>query len=153
MRPPACTGLAWAALSAVLASGWPVLCADGLAMLASGLVFTLYASGLAGRSTPLLWLGTLLLSVGFASSLPCALTLPAEAGLTITPPRLLALNLAGSAGEMFIPFAISMLFGRGWYGAFGPVVVVLQLVVLGATGVAWAVSRGGRRDGCPPSVL
>ena len=136
-----CAGrLGWAALAALVPSGWPVLGLDGLTMLVAGVLYIAYAAGV--RATALLWAATVLLALGFASSLPCAMTLPAEAGLAITPARLLALNLAGSVGEMLFPVFISLLFGRGRYGGFGFVVATLQLVVLSATGFAWATVRG-----------
>ena len=124
-----------------------MLSVDAAAMLAASLFFVAFAHGGSGRPAWLLWAGALTLAAGFASSLPCAITMPAEAGVAITPGRLLAMNLAGSAGESLAPFAFGAAFEAGWYSAFGPAFAVLNIVVLGAT----AVARAGpcsRAAGC-----
>ena len=113
-----CAGrVGWAVLSTVISSGWPVLTTDSSLMLLAALFFIRFASPVGQSSAPTLWTGTLLLALGFASSLPCALTLPTEARVEITPARLLALNLAGSAGEMLCPFLLGIAFERGQYSA------------------------------------
>ena len=107
-----CTGrVIWAAVAGALSSGFPALMADGVLMLVSAALIADFAmgkvpgggGGLGGGGLPsgsaLLWLGTLGLGFGCSSSLPCAITLPSEARVELTPVRLLALNLSGSAGE------------------------------------------------------
>lgn len=135
-----CAGrVSWAALSMVVSSGWPVLFSDSSLMLIAALFFARFSSA-AAPSVGTLWSGTLLLALGFASSLPCALTLPTEARVEITPARLLALNLAGSAGEMLCPYALGLAFERGQYWALGYGAGALQVLILTATLAAWRVS-------------
>lgn len=135
-----CAGrLAWAALSHAVSSGWPVLAADGSLMLLSSLCFVAFAQ-LESHHVSQLWAGALIMAAGFASSLPCAITMPSEAGVVITPGRLLAMNLAGSAGESLMPFLFGAAFERGWYGAFGITLGALNVVVLAATALARATA-------------
>mmetsp|Transcript_28552 Transcript_28552/g.91454 ORF Transcript_28552/g.91454 Transcript_28552/m.91454 type:complete len:193 (+) Transcript_28552:3-581(+) len=137
-----CLGrLLWAALSHAVTSGFLVLALDALAMSACAIFFVCFALARpAARGIPpptwQLWIGSVGLALGFASSLPCAITLPTEAGVRITPGRLLAMNLAGSAGELIMPFAIGAAFQRGWFDAFGATLIALNIAVLCATGVA-----------------
>ena len=139
-----CAGrFVWAAVSHMVSSGWLVLALDASTMLVSSVFFMLFAifsRSAAARGALIhtwpLWVGVIMMALGFASSLPCAITLPAEAGVEITPPRLLAMNLAGSAGEMLVPYLMGAAFERGWDGAFGTTLALLQFVVLGATGIA-----------------
>ena len=83
-------------------------------MLLSSLCFVAFAQ-LESHHVWQLWAGALIMAAGFASSLPCAITMPSEAGVVITPGRLLAMNLAGSAGESLMPFLFGAAFERGWY--------------------------------------
>lgn len=128
----------WAAASHLVTSGFAVLGADATTMLVSALAFFLFS---VSSAQWLLWAGALTMAVGFASSLPCAITLPAEAGVRITPPRLLAMSLAGSAGEMLVPFLLGTAFDRGMYDAFAVTFAILPLTVLVATGVAYRAAR------------
>lgn len=138
-----CAGrLAWAALSHAVSSGWGVLAVDGALMLLSSLCFVAFAE-LTSHQEWQLWAGALIMAAGFASSLPCAITMPSEAGVVITPGRLLAMNLAGSAGESIMPFIFGAAFERGWYGAFGITLGLLNLAVLSATALARAVAQRG----------
>ena len=112
----------WVFVSSSLSSGFPALAFDGLLMLlASALIadFAVERFPVPGGSVPatsgsgILWLGTLALGLGCSSSLPCAITLPAEAQVELTAVRLLILNLSGSAGEMLLPFVLGLFFERG----------------------------------------
>eukprot|EP00316_Scyphosphaera_apsteinii_P011899 CAMPEP_0119339256 /NCGR_PEP_ID=MMETSP1333-20130426/97897_1 /TAXON_ID=418940 /ORGANISM="Scyphosphaera apsteinii, Strain RCC1455" /LENGTH=440 /DNA_ID=CAMNT_0007350749 /DNA_START=226 /DNA_END=1548 /DNA_ORIENTATION=+ len=138
-----CTGrLAWAALSDRVTSGWRVLILDASVMLISAFFFILFAANTdSGGQTWQLWVGAIGLGLGFASSLPCAITLPSEAHVTVTPSRLFAMNLGGSAGEMFLPFLFGAAFDQGWYAVFGPSLVAMQVTVLSATAFAWHSAR------------
>ena len=157
-------------------------------MLLSSLCFVAFAE-LTSHQEWQLWAGALIMAAGFASSLPCAITMPSEAGVVITPVRpspscaprsrtsapglfrtecdaphgqcprpllsacppfdlsakgrLLAMNLAGSAGESIMPFIFGAAFERGWYGAFGITLGLLNLAVLSATALARAVAQRG----------
>ena len=51
------------------------------------------------------------------------------------------MNLAGSAGEMLVPFALGAAFERGRYDAFGASLAVLNLIVLSATALAHRVTK------------
>ena len=106
-------------------------------MLGSGVALIAFVIGASRRggvgSVPLLWAATLLMAIGFASSLPCAITLPSEVGVHVSPQRLLMMNLAGSAGECFAPFLLGAAFERGHYSALGGGVATLNLIVLSAT--------------------
>ena len=62
--------------------------------------------------------------------------------MVITPGRLLAMNLAGSAGESLMPFIFGAFFERGYYGAFGTLLCALNVVVLTATFLARATALG-----------
>lgn len=97
-------------------------------------------AGLAHRSMQL-WLGTVGLGFGCSSSLPCAITLPAEAKVELTPGRLLLLNLAGSAGEMLLPFLIGLAFEQRDYSALGTALVMMEILVVGCTATAWRAAR------------
>ena len=103
-------------------------------MLIAALCFVSFAAK--PSATWQLWAGALTMAIGFASSLPCAITLPAEAGVPITPSRLLTMNLAGSLGETLMPFLLGIIFQSGRYRAFGATLVALNVVILGATAVA-----------------
>ena len=136
--------LGWAALSTLLSSGWPVLVVDAALMLLSSLLFTAFSSANSRGHEPrvaMLWSATLVLAIGFSSSLPCAWTLPAEANVQLTPVRLLAINLAGSAGEMAVPFLLGVAFERSHYGALGCGVAGLNIAILAVTLGAWLVVR------------
>ena len=117
-----CAGrLIWAAVSGALASGFPALAFDGVLMLVSAALIADFSVGrlqhedrAASGGSSLLWVGTLGLGFGCSSSLPCAITLPSEAKVELTPDRLLALNLSGSAGEMLLPYVIG---ARGYLRA------------------------------------
>lgn len=92
-----CVGrVGWCLLSQHIKSAWPVLAMDGVVMLLAGVGFSLYSPS---RGPWLLWASCLLLGLGCASSLPCALTMPAEAHVALTPVVLMCLNLAGTIGE------------------------------------------------------
>lgn len=151
-----CLGrLVWAAFSHAVSSGWPVLAADGSLMLLSSFCFIAFAQ-LEAHHVWQLWAGALIMATGFASSLPCAITMPSEAGVVITPGRLLAMNLAGSAGESLMPFLFGAAFERGWYGAFGITLGTLNVVVLAATALARATALapgGGGGGGGPAEPL
>lgn len=115
-----CAGrLLWAAFSHAASTGWLVLALDASVMLLASLVYLAFsaarAAGVAASaSSPewLLWAGTAGLALGFASSIPCSYSLPAEAHIPSTPLRVLTLNLGGSAGEMVMPFVIGILVRR-----------------------------------------
>ena len=109
-------------------------------MLLSSLCFIGFAQFDESRHVWQLWAGALIMAAGFASSLPCAITMPSEAGVVITPGRLLAMNLAGSAGESLMPFIFGAFFERGYYGAFGTLLCALNVVVLTATFLARATA-------------
>ena len=139
-----CIGrLAWAAFSHAVSTGFLVLGADLLAMLVSSACYLLLSStaGLSPHAYRYLWAGTIGVAIGFASSIPCAYTLPTEARVRSTPATVLALNLGGTAGELCLPFLVGLAFERGRYRGFAQGLVALQLAALGATGLAWAVSR------------
>ena len=159
----------WAAISAALSSGFPALAFDGLVMLVSAVLIADYSGGanrsagggaprgetgrlaLGGGDAPsslssssssiLLWVGTLGLGFGCSSSLPCAITLPSEAKVELTPYRLLALNLSGSAGEMFFPYLIGLFFERRRFASLGVVLVLLEAAVVFSTVAAWCIAR------------
>lgn len=148
-----CVGrLMWAALSHAVSSGWLVLAMDGATMLLSSLFFVALSATQAAthglvadtRAAQLL-AGALIMALGFASSLPCAITMPSEAGVLVTPGRLLAMNLAGSAGESLMPFLFGAAFERGWDGAFGASLVMLNVAMLTATAVARRSTRRFKR--------
>ena len=138
----------WAAISSAITSGFPPLAFDGVLMLLSSMLIAQFGRSkrhgrhplLAIEPASLLWCGTLGLGFGCSSSLPCAITLPAEARVELTPFRLLALNLAGSAGEMLMPFLIGQVFERGEYHHLGTALVVLEALVVGCTAIAWRVA-------------
>ena len=66
---------AWAALSATVPSGWPVLFLDGTAMLLGGICFVgFYVSP---RHTALLWAGTAILGAGIPTHPYSSLLIPA----------------------------------------------------------------------------
>ena len=114
------------------------------AAAASATTATATAASIAAGSTAptwLLWMGTMGLALGFASSIPCSYTVPAEAGVPSTPSRVLSLNLGGSAGEMLLPLLLGMAFQRGAFASFGLFLMGLQLVVLCAIGLTWSVVR------------
>ena len=148
-----CVGrLTWAALSHAVSSGWLVLLMDGATMLVASLFFVALSAtqaathGLvAATRVSQLWAGALIMALGFASSLPCAITMPSEAGVLVTPGRLLAMNLAGSAGESLMPFLFGAAFERGWDGAFGASLATLNVVMLTATAVARRATRRCKR--------
>lgn len=66
-----------------------------------------------GDPEPSLWAGSMSLGLGASSGLPCVLTLPAEAGLAVGPTGLLALNSAGSLGELAFPYFAGLMFDWG----------------------------------------
>jgi hypothetical protein len=141
-----CVGrVGWCFLSAVLASAWPVLATDGVAMLAAGLLYIIYQASPTRAGTLMLWGATVLLGVGCASALPCAVTMPTEAAVVLTPGILMALNLAGSIGEMLPPFGVGLLFSKGWYGSLGWGVTAMAAVMLAATATAWRTANGPAR--------
>jgi hypothetical protein len=146
-----CAGrVGWWVLSQLITSAWPVLFLDGLAMLLAGVLFALYSPA---RGPGLLWSACLLLGLGCASSLPCALTMPAEASLTLTPAMLTALNLAGTLGEMLAPYCIGLLLQRGWYQSVGLAVVAMMVALMSATAVAWAAAATAGSHAAAPSRL
>ena len=145
-----CLGrILWALISAALTSGFPPLLFDGLLMLLSSALISEFYGGrkrgvLLWNPSALLWCGTLGLGFGCSSSLPCAITLPSEAGVELTPTRLLILNLAGSAGEMLLPYIVGLAFDHGAYWALGAGLVGLESVVVVCTLIAWRVATFGR---------
>ena len=58
-----------------------------------------------------------------------------------TPYRLLALNLSGSAGEMFFPYLIGLFFERRRFASLGIVLVLLEAAVVFSTVAAWCIAR------------
>ncbi|EOD13012.1 hypothetical protein EMIHUDRAFT_247190 [Emiliania huxleyi CCMP1516] len=83
-----CAGrIGWVFLSTQIQSGWPVLAASGGTMMLAG---ALYVDYVARHGTWQLWLATFLLGLGCSSSLPCALTMPMEAQIPLTPSVLMA---------------------------------------------------------------
>ena len=138
-----CAGrVIWAALAHLAPSGWLVLASDASIMLLSSLAFIAAgavraAPGLSAASdaasaapTALLWAGTVLLAAGFASSIPCAYTVPAEVEVESTPGRVLTLNAGGSLGEMVTPFVLGLAFEHGLYSSFGATLLLLNAAVL-----------------------
>jgi hypothetical protein len=93
-----------------------------------------------------LWVGTCML--GFSCmSYVVAITLPSEAQVELTPTRLLVLNLAGSAGEMAVPFFVGIAFEAGKYRVFGLCLIALSSLLCICTLASWhTASRTGRRD-------
>ena len=89
-----------------LTSGFPPLAFDAILMLLSSTLISEFAGGHSRRHpilwhpSALLWCGTLGLGFGCSSSLPCAITLPSEARVELTPLRLLCLNLSGSVAAV-----------------------------------------------------
>lgn len=145
-----CLGrIAWALISPSLSSGFPALAFDGALMLVSALLIADFGrsevlsppSGPQLRSSLQLWIGSIGLGFGCSSSLPCAITLPAEAKVELTPVRLLVLNLAGSAGETLLPYLIGLAFEQRRYTVLGTAVVLMELVVTGGTACAWWAAR------------
>ena len=134
-----CAGrVGWCLLSSHIMSAWPVLAVDGAIMLVAGVLFASYRPAAGSWQ---LWIGTLLLGLGCASSLPAALTMPTEVRVALTPNILMCLNLAGTVGEMIAPFACGLFLQRGLYRSLGLSVVVMMTALLGATGFAWGVSH------------
>ena len=66
--------------------------------------------------------------------------------MELSPGRLLALNLAGSAGEILGPFVIGLAFERAWYGALGYCLIALASVLVACTLGAWHVAARARLD-------
>ena len=157
----------WALISAALTSGFPPLAFDGVLMLLSSTLIADFGRSSGGtmafnrRSrhlvafspTATLWCGTLGLGFGCSSSLPCAITLPAEARVELTPMRLLVLNLSGSAGEMLLPYLIGLFFEGGQHWVLGTVLVGLNAVIVGCTAIAWRVAAGGKEEGATEEEL
>ena len=157
-----CLGrILWALISAALTSGFPPLAFDGVLMLLSSTLITDFGRSSngtmaynRGRSrhlvafspTATLWCGTLGLGFGCSSSLPCAITLPAEARVELTPMRLLCLNLSGSAGEMLLPYIIGLFFEAGQHWILGSVLVGLSALIVVCTAIAWRVAAGGKEE-------
>ena len=109
-------------------------------MLVAASVLCLHHGSAAPRAWQL-WLGSLLTALGCASALPCAITMPSEMGVQLDARHvLLLLNVAGTAGEMFSPYAMGLAFEREWYGAFGKLVLVEQLAATAATALAYLAS-------------
>ena len=139
--------LLWAAISPKLTSGFPALAFDGALMLLSALLIAdfgrraLVATLGGARNSLQLWVGTVGLGFGCSSSLPCAITLPAEAKVELTPLRLLVLNLAGSAGETLLPFLIGLAFEQRRYSVLGSALVLMELFVVSCTAAAWRAAR------------
>ena len=132
--------LLWAIFSPSIDSGWTVLFADASLMLVAASVLCLHHGSAAPRAWQL-WLGALLTALGCASALPCAITMPSEMGVQLDARHvLLLLNVAGTAGEMFSPYAMGLAFEREWYGAFGKLVLVEQLAATAATALAYLAS-------------
>ena len=151
-----CAGrVLWALVSGALTSGFPALAFDGLLMLVAATLIADFArartngpTSTAGAWPPgssLLWVGTLGLGLGCSSSLPCAITLPSEARVELTPLRLLCLNLSGSAGEMLLPYIIGLAFERGRYATLGLTLVGLEAVVVVCTFLGWRIAALARR--------
>lgn len=108
--------IAWFFLAGRISGGsWHVLVLDLALMLLGGCIM-LHAVGVAkagGNPEPSLWAGSMSLGLGASSGLPCVLTLPAEAGLAVGPTGLLALNSAGSLGELAFPYFAGLAFDMG----------------------------------------
>jgi hypothetical protein len=128
----------WCLLSMAIGSAWPVLALDAAVMLGAGVAFAAYRPG--SRALQL-WAATVCLGLGCASALPCALTMPAECDVPLTPMILMALNLAGTIGEMVAPFVIGLALQAGVYRALGLSIVAMMAALLTATATAWATSR------------
>ena len=134
-----CAGrIGWVFLSTQIQSGWPVLAASGGTMMLAG---ALYVDYVARHGTWQLWLATFLLGLGCSSSLPCALTMPMEAQILLTPSVLMCLNLAGTVGEMVAPFLVGLALQQGVYRSLGLGVVGMMVVMGGASSLAWSTSR------------
>ena len=86
-------------------------------------------------------MGSVLLGLGISHMYPCAMTLPAEAGVTITPNLMMVLNLFGSVGEMAGPAALGVFFSRSWYASLGEWVALLSALGLGTTAVAFVATH------------
>ena len=138
----------WAAISGAISSGFPALAFDGVLMLIAAALVADFDAARATTPLPgssLLWGGTLALGFGCSSSLPCAITLPSEAHVELTPVRMLLLNLAMSAGEMVMPFVIGLAFERAHYHALGTSLVLLETAVTASTAIAWRIASAARR--------
>ena len=131
--------IGWSVLAPRLTTAWPVLFFDGALMLVSSSAYIAF-SGATPRPA-LLWVGSVGIGLGIASSFPCAMALPAEAHVPLTPTVMMALNLMGSAGKMAGPAVLGRAFGRGWYDALGLWVALLGAAVLGGSTVALAAAR------------
>ena len=110
----------------------------------------------------MLWLATLGTGVGIAALYPCAVTIPEEASIPVTPAvqqlkgaptipvnsadsdpcfyhqaMMLGFNLVGTAGEMVGPVVLGWRFGHGHYAALGEWAFVLTLLSLCFCSVAY----------------
>ena len=125
--------VAWFFLAGRISGGsWHVLVVDLTLMLLGGCIL-LHAVGAAKAGhdpEPSLWAGSMTLGLGASSGLPCVLTLPAEAGLAVGPTGLLALNSAGSLGELAFPYAAGLAFDWGHKQALSGMVIASMLGTL-----------------------
>ena len=135
-----CAGrLLWAVLSGVVRSGRGMLLFSVCVGLGAA-VCILWCSF--APSEALMWAGALGLGLGVSSAFPCAITLPPEAGVPMTPIKFTLFQIAGTSGEVGLPYIVGLCFERKWYAALGLFCVAMQLAALiGMAGVSFALSR------------
>ena len=139
-----CAGrLLWAVLSGVVRSGRGMLLFSVCVGLV-GAVCVLWCS--VAPSEGLMWAGALGLGLGVSSAFPCAITLPPEAGVPMTPIKFTLFQIAGTTGEVGLPYIVGLAFERRWYASLGLFCVAMQLASLVAMGGAiYGISRPRQR--------
>ena len=139
-----CAGrLLWAVLSGVVRSGRGMLLFSVCVGLV-GAVCVLWCS--VTPSEGLMWAGALGLGLGVSSAFPCAITLPPEAGVPMTPIKFTLFQIAGTTGEVGLPYIVGLAFERRWYASLGLFCVAMQLASLVAMGGAiYGISRPRQR--------
>ncbi|KAL1527202.1 hypothetical protein AB1Y20_015881 [Prymnesium parvum] len=140
-----CTGrLVWCVASELITTAWPMLFMDIAFMLSGSLAFVAYTLSPAGNNR-LLWGASMLMALGVSSSLPCAITLPRETNVQITPGALLAFNVGGTLGETLFPCLIGMAFERKSYLSLGVLLTSSQAAALLSALIGLTAVAGLRR--------
>lgn len=123
--------LAWASLAGLISSAWPALYFNTAVCLLSSLL-------LLSRRELIVWLGALGIGMGVSFTFPAAITLPPEIGIEMSPRMMTSLQLAGSFGEMFGPFAMGVGFEMHRYSLFGGLLLCWQTIALLMLAFGWS---------------
>jgi len=138
-----CAGrVVWCVASEFITSAWPMLFADIFCMLSGSLMFLWYS--LDPSYNWVLWAASCFVALGVSSSLPCVITLPRECNMQITPGALMALNVAGTLGEIFFPGLIGMAFEAKLYMALSVLLTSAQALTLVNAVTGFMALGGGR---------